>query len=96
MYNRIIVAAHEVLVVHHGFSVLLLLHAVEEEVEGGTLVSLLLHQAVGEAGIPVLTLTGEDLDLVPLANKVLDELGGTLLETSNAISLTFSLKLFFD
>lgn len=77
-------------------SVLLLLETVVEEVEGRTVVGLLLHQAVAEAGIPVATLTSPDLDLVPSGNKELDELGCALLEDGNAIGLTGSLELLLD
>ena len=68
-------------------SVLLLLEAVIEEVEGGTIIGLFFHVAESKACLPVAALTGEDLNFVPLANELLDESGGTLLESLSAGTL---------
>ena len=72
---------------HVDCSVFLLLEAVIEVVEGGTIIGLLFHVAESEASLPVGALTGEDLNFIPLAYKLLDQGGGTLLESLDAGTL---------
>lgn len=78
------------------YSVLLFFHSVEEEHEGGTGIGLFLVVAVGEASFVVGLLTSEDLDFIEFANDELDEVGSTLLESGDSISLALFLKLFLD
>lgn len=67
-----------------------------EEEEGGTSIVLIFLVAVAEASIHVVVFSNEDLDFVELLQNVLDEAGGSLLESSNSVGLSVLLQLGLD
>ena len=74
----------------------LLTEAILEEEEGGALIGLLLLVGEAESTLEIVLLTGEDLELVELTGNELDDLGGTLLELGDALSLAELVELGSD